>query len=436
MGVVYLARDRSLERQVALKVLPEELAGRPELQERFLREARAQARLSSPYVVAIYFIGRTPAPASLYFAMEYVDGRSLEEFVERKEWIDPEQIRRWMLDATRGLRDAHRAGIIHRDVKPSNLLLSPDGPVKLVDFGLAKPLDGDKKITREGVLLGSPFYMAPEQARGEEVDHRADMYSLGCAFFHLLAGSPAFDGPTPLAVVTRHVSDPPPRVKERAPATPAPLAAILERLMKKNPAERYASYDELLRALEEAAPRETELAGFWTRGAALGVDLGLALVLLGLCSALGVPWLAVLLQLAYMTAAHATLGQTLGKFLMRIRVVNLDNGALGWKRALTRTVVVVWMPAFFALMTLVSAGVHRLTGMLQTLNAHDIDEIRPLLVGVAMGNLLLVLAYAGGLAIALLHPQKQALHDIFARSRVIYHMERPKLRVPAPLTNR
>jgi uncharacterized RDD family membrane protein YckC len=308
--------------------------------------------------------------------------------------------------------------------------------VKLVDFGLAKPLDGDKKITREGVLLGSPFYMAPEQARGEEVDHRADMYSLGCAFFHLLAGSPAFDGPTPLAVVTRHVSDPPPRVKERAPATPAPLAAILERLMKKNPAERYASYDELLRALEEAAPRETELAGFWTRGAALGVDLGLALVLLGLCSALGVPWLAVLLQLAYMTAAHATLGQTLGKFLMRIRVVNLDNGALGWKRALTRTVVVVWMPAFFALMTLVSAGVHRLTGMLQTLNAHDIDEIRPLLVGVAMGNLLLVLAYAGGLAIALLHPQKQALHDIFARSRVIYHMERPKLRVPAPLTNR
>ncbi|RYE83341.1 MAG: serine/threonine protein kinase, partial [Myxococcales bacterium] len=215
MGAVYLAHDRSLDRLVAIKVLPDELSGQAELQQRFVREAQAQARLSSPHVVAIYFIGRAPSSGSLYFAMEYVEGESLEALIDRREAIDPETARRWMVDVVRGLRDAHRAGIVHRDVKPSNLLRDAHGTIKLVDFGLAKPLDGDKKITRDGVLLGSPLYMAPEQARGDAVDHRADMYSLGCTFYHLLTGAPAFDGPTPLAVVTRHVADPPPRVRER-----------------------------------------------------------------------------------------------------------------------------------------------------------------------------------------------------------------------------
>jgi len=432
MGVVYLARDRSLDRQVAIKVLPDELAGKPELHERFIREARAQARLSSPHVVAIYFIGQTPEPRSLYFAMEYVDGEALEAPLDRKEPCDPELARRWMLDVARGLRDALRVGIIHRDVKPSNLLIDASGRVKLVDFGLAKPLDGDKKITREGVILGSPLYMAPEQARGEDLDHRADMYSLGCTFYHLLTGFPAFDGPTPLAVVTRHVSDPAPRVRDRAPGTPQPLARIIERLMMKNPAGRYDSYDDLIQAIEEAAPQHTELAGFWTRGAALAIDVVLALVLLATMGALKMPWLAVPLQLAYMTAVHATTGQTLGKFMMRIRVVDSKNNPLGLKAALIRTAASLWMPAFFGLLTLATAGFNRLTGMLDTLSAHDLAEIQPLLVGIIMGNLLLVLAYLGGLGLAMVHPQKLAIHDMFAGSRVIYHHQRPTLPRPLP----
>jgi uncharacterized RDD family membrane protein YckC len=269
--------------------------------------------------------------------------------------------------------------------------------------------------------------MAPEQARGEDVDHRADLYALGCTFYHLLAGVPAFDGPTPLAVVARHLSDPTPRVREKVPGVPPALARILERLLQKSPQDRHDSYDALLAELEAAAPRAVELAGFWTRGAALAMDIGLALVLLAGCSAVGAPWAAVPLQLAYMTAAHATVGQTPGKFLLRIRVVGLDGESLGWRRALGRTLVSLWMPAFFGLMTLFTAGLHRLTGMLETLQERDLDELRPLLVGVVMGNLLLVLAYLGGLAVVLLHPQKQALHDVFCRTRVVYHMQRPRL---------
>ena len=428
MGEVYLARDRSLDRLVAIKVLPDELAGQAELQQRFVREAQAQARLSSPHVVAIYFIGRTSNPSSLYFAMEYVEGESLEATIESGQPLDPETARRWMVDVVRGLRDAHRAGIVHRDIKPSNLLRDAHGTVKLVDFGLAKPIDdGDKKITRDGVLLGSPLYLSPEQARGDAVDHRADMYSLGCTFYHLLKGSPAFDGPTPLAVVTRHVADPPPRVREQLPHAPPALAAIVQRLLSKTPADRYATHDELLAALDAAAPETTELAGFWTRGAALIFDGSLTLALLVVCGLLSQLWVGVVLLLVYMTALHATTGQTLGKFLLRIRVVSLTGGALGWQRAILRTVASLWMPGVVALLLTAISVLERLSGRFA---ATYQEELLPVRVGMSAGTGLLVLLYSGGLMLAAFQRDKRAFHDLFAGSRVVYQMRRPALLSP------
>ncbi|MEO7330729.1 MAG: serine/threonine-protein kinase, partial [Minicystis sp.] len=187
MGAVYFARDASLDRPVAIKILPDELALKAEAQERFIREAQAQARLSSPHVVQIYFIGHVPASpglsgprsglGSLYFAMELVDGGSLEQLLDRGERLDPEDARRLMIQVAAGLRDAHVAGIVHRDIKPGNLLLDRKRDVKIADFGLAKPRDPKLGLTREGAVLGTPLYMAPEQAMGEPLDHRADMYS-------------------------------------------------------------------------------------------------------------------------------------------------------------------------------------------------------------------------------------------------------------------
>jgi serine/threonine protein kinase len=145
MGAVYLAHDMSLDRQVAIKVLPDEYAVNPEAQERFMHEARAQARLVSPHIVRIYYIGRVPRAddnhrKSLYFAMEFVDGGSLEAIVERRERLDPEKARLWMIQAVRGLRAAYAAGLVHRDIKPGNMLLDQQDTIKIADFGLAKPM--------------------------------------------------------------------------------------------------------------------------------------------------------------------------------------------------------------------------------------------------------------------------------------------------------
>ncbi len=262
---------------------PDELALKTEAQERFIREAQAQARLSSPNVVQIYFIGRVPAeiapsPAlpegaahgSLYFAMELAPGGSLEALLERGERLQPEDARRQMIQVTRGLRDAYAEGIVHRDIKPGNLLLGRDGAVKIADFGLAKPRDPNLGLTRDGAVLGTPLYMAPEQAMGEPLDHRADMYALGATFYHLLTGSTPFDAPNAVAMIARHLTAPPPRVRERAPSVPPRLAHIVERLMAKDRAARYATYDDLLAALDAAAPERIEPAGFWTRAAAAG----------------------------------------------------------------------------------------------------------------------------------------------------------------------
>ncbi len=422
MGAVYVAHDRSLDRRVAIKVLPDELANQPDLQERFIREARAQAQLNSPHVVHIYYIGHTPAAVgeagSLFFAMELVEGGALESVLDGGEKLDPERARKLMIQVARGLRDAEAAGIIHRDIKPSNLLVDRNGDIKIADFGVAKPIrQRDSKITQEGAVVGSPLYMAPEQARGEAVDNRADMYSLGCSFYHLLSGAPPFDGPTPIVVVSKHLTTPASPMSEVAPKVPQKLARIVERLMAKAPADRYKSYDDLISALERAAPEATQYGGFWARGAAVGIDVALAGTAIAL---LGWPGLA--LHLVYVTVAHAIWGQTAGKYLMNLKARRPDGQQLGFVRALARTVASLWLPFLVGLVILLTEGGTQLKSTIEHMSPTEMDAFRSLLTAIAIGYALPSLLYVGGLVLAAFHPQKRAAHDLIVGSEIVYRM--------------
>jgi uncharacterized RDD family membrane protein YckC len=429
MGAVYLAHDASLDRAVAIKILPDELALQTEAQERFIREAQAQARLSSPNVVQIYFIGRVPPErlmtpiagaagprhGSLYFAMELASGGSLEALLERGERLDPEDARRQMIQVARGLRDAHAAGLVHRDIKPGNLLLGRDGALKIADFGLAKPRDPTLGLTRDGAVLGTPLYMAPEQAMGDPLDHRADMYALGATFFHLLTGSPPFDAPNAVAMIARHLTAPPPRVRERVAAVPLRLAAIVERLMAKDRVDRYATYDVLLAALDDAAPGQIEHAGIWTRAAAAAIDLVFASLLIGLLGGLG-----LVVYIVVVTVAHGFYGQTPGKYLLRIQVQRLDGGRLGLALSLARTFANLWLPFLIGLLILLTQGLRALQG--NVVQLAKIDGFRELIVPIIGSYAVLTLIYVAGFLIAAFHRQKRGAHDLLVGSEVVYRL--------------
>ena len=428
MGAIYLARDVALDRPVAVKILPDELAREPGAQERFTREAQAQARLSSPHVVQIFFIGRIhppaeaqpQAPSSLYFAMELVDGESLDAPLVRGEKLDPEVARKHMVQAARGLADAHRAGIVHRDVKPGNLLVDRAGNLKIADFGLAKPREKSLSLTQDGAVMGTPYYMAPEQALGEPVDLRADMYALGCTFHHLLAGEPPFDGPNPTVVIAHHLKSEPPSLRERVPAVPPKLAAIVERLMKKEPVDRYATYEALIDALDAAAPTRVEHAGFWVRTAAVALDGISASLMIGL---LGFPGLVV--HIAYVTAAHAYYGQTAGKYVLRLQVQQKDGTRLGPGRALLRTVIAMWLPFLVGLGSIWTQGFGSFEVTVTQLS--KLDAARALIVPMLLGNVALALLWGLGLVVAAFDAKKRAVHDFVVGSRVVYRLGSPKL---------
>ena len=422
MGTVYLAHDRSLDRRVALKVLREDVTQGAGHEERFLREARAQARLTHPNVVQIYYISHRPKRAdggggALYFAMELVEGGSLEASIERGEKLPPEDARKAMLEVAQGLRAAFKAGIIHRDVKPSNLLRDANGFIKIADFGLAKSFakEGDIAITQEGAMVGSPAYMAPEQARGEALDARCDMYALGACFYHLVAGRPVFTGTTPLAVISKHLSQPVEPLATVAPEVPKRLAAILERLLAKDREKRFADYDQLIEALEAAAPRSVEYAGFWVRGAAVSLDFMLAA---GVIALLG--WPGMLLHLAHVTIGHAYFGQTLAKYFLHLRVVRLDGRRLGLLRSTARTVVALWLCMALAAWALFYRGYGSVLSSVELARPDRIAQAQSFVMAVAVSNGMLTLLFCAGLILAAFHKQKRALHDLVVGSMVTY----------------
>jgi len=254
MGVVYHARDERLKRKVAVKVLPPELAFREEIRIRFLREAETAARLSHPHIVPIYSVGEGPE-GLVYFVMAYVDGESLAARLKRRERLPPEEARRIMMETADALGAGHALGIIHRDVKPDNILLEGSrGRTILTDFGIAKALTsttGPGTLTATGVAIGTPHYMSPEQAAGDrEIDGRSDIYSLGVVGYQMLAGELPFSAPTVPGILLKQITEQAPNLQDRTPTCPDDLASCVMRSLEKEPEARWPTADALRRALE------------------------------------------------------------------------------------------------------------------------------------------------------------------------------------------
>ncbi len=254
MGVVYHARDERLKRAVAVKVLPPELAFREEIRMRFLREAETAARLSHPHIVPIHSVGEGP-DGLVYFVMAYVDGESLAARLKRRERLPPEEARRIMMETADALGAGHALGIIHRDVKPDNILLEGSrGRTVLTDFGIAKALTsttGPGTLTATGVAIGTPHYMSPEQAAGDrEIDGRSDIYSLGVVGYQMLAGELPFSAPTVPGLLLKQITEQAPNLQDKTPTCPDDLASCVMRSLEKEPEARWPTADALRRALE------------------------------------------------------------------------------------------------------------------------------------------------------------------------------------------
>lgn len=247
MGVVFRAFDPKLERFVAIKVMAPQLAAQESARKRFLREARAAARITHEHVITIHAVEESRGLP--YIVMQYVAGGSLEERLAREGPLPLPELLRIGIQTASGLEAAHARGLVHRDVKPANILLEDGVKVKLTDFGLARAVD-DGSISQSGLIAGTPQYMAPEQARGEAVDHRADLFSLGSLLYAASTGRPPFADGNPLAVLRRVSDETPPPVNEVNPALPRWLVAIVAKLQAKDPAARLQSATEIADLLE------------------------------------------------------------------------------------------------------------------------------------------------------------------------------------------
>jgi eukaryotic-like serine/threonine-protein kinase len=242
MSRVYRARDRQLERLVALKVLHERLGADDEHVSRFRHEARAVAQLSHPNVVTV--IDRGEDGGRQFIVFEYVDGESLKQLCERTGPLPVRRALEIAVAVAEGLAYAHEHGVVHRDVKPQNVLLSRDGEVKVTDFGIARSLDAESGLTVTGTVLGTSSYLSPEQASGLHVTPAADVYSLGVVLYELLAGEVPFPGGNQVVVALKHVNEPPPSLLERRPDVPVRLASAVAWALQKDPEQRFASMDD------------------------------------------------------------------------------------------------------------------------------------------------------------------------------------------------
>jgi serine/threonine protein kinase len=240
MAVVYRARDVRLNRRVAIKVLPPELAFNTDVRERFLREAQTSAQLAHPGIVPIYMVDE--AEGLVFFVMALVDGETLGERLARERRLPVEQARRILMDVADALAYAHSRGVVHRDIKPDNIMLDrASGRPVVTDFGIARAAAGDSRLTVTGVAIGTPAYMSPEQALGErEIDGRSDIYSLGIIGYHMLAGEPPFKASNTPAMLVKHVSESPRPLEQLRPDAPRELVRAIARALAKKPEERWA----------------------------------------------------------------------------------------------------------------------------------------------------------------------------------------------------
>jgi serine/threonine protein kinase len=252
MGVVYRARDERLQRRVAIKVLPPELAFQQEIRERFTREAQTAARLSHPHIVPIHTVGE--GQGLVYFVMGYVDGESVAARIRRRGRLPAEEVRRIMRETADALSAAHALSVIHRDIKPDNILLEGTrGRVMVTDFGIAKALStgSGATLTGVGVAIGTPAFMSPEQAAGErDIDGRSDLYSLGVVSYQMLTGELPFNAPSVAGILMKQITEPAPDLRIKRPDIPEDLALAVARCLEKDPSNRWPTADALRRALE------------------------------------------------------------------------------------------------------------------------------------------------------------------------------------------
>jgi eukaryotic-like serine/threonine-protein kinase len=447
MGTVYLAHDLSLERPVAIKVLRRELASSPDLVGRLVLEARAQARLQHPNVVNVYYIGQFEGAP--YLAMEYVRGQTVADRLQSEGPLPWEEALEYIIQTTRALMEAKHRGIVHRDVKPSNLLVGRMGPrnaatahIKVADFGLAATTE-----MKDEHFVGSPYYASPEQIAGKPPDHRSDVYSLGVTFHELLTGAPPFEADSLRTLIKLHEDAPRPVI----PAAKAPwrLRDLITEMMDPDPAKRPRTYEDLLVRLEVLRPREIIPGGVVARGMAQLVDLGMFAILghlLALIFSMSMQAsyeLTFLMFGLYTVYGHRQWGQTLGKRLFRLRIqgINLPVTAA---RLAVRFIIKFWGPLAAMLMIHLSLGwpfggadvravkeeVNRLLGWgeIPFLDTNVEDLVR-LFWG---PNLVLAIPWMAGFLFAFFDPKRRALHDLVAHTRVVYSMRKE----PPPASRR
>ncbi len=255
MAEVHLGRDIRLNRQVAIKVLRADLARDPSFQTRFRREAHSAGSLNHPSIVAVYDTGedQTPDGPVPFIVMEYVDGRTLREVLSSEGMLDPRRAMQIVAEVCAALDFSHRAGIVHRDIKPGNVMITKAGAVKVMDFGIARAVaDGAATVTQTAAVIGTAQYLSPEQARGEPVDARSDVYSTGCLLYELLTGHPPFQGDSPVALAYQHVRESAPVPSSVNPRVPRSVDAIVMKALAKNALNRYQSAGEMRADLQHA----------------------------------------------------------------------------------------------------------------------------------------------------------------------------------------
>jgi hypothetical protein len=260
MGIVYRARDRRLKRMVAVKLLPPELAYRSDIRSRFLREAETAAQLGHPHIVPIFSVGEDERV--VYFIMAYVQGDNLAKLLHTRGPLDPDEVRRILHDVADALSYAHARGVVHRDIKPDNILIDGEtGRVLVTDFGIARAVSetAGSRLTATGMALGTPAYMSPEQAAGDrEIDGRSDLYSLGIVGYQMLCGELPFDAPNTPAMLVKHLSETPQPISDRCRNVPEDLARAVMLCLEKKPDDRFPSASALMVALESGQmPRST-----------------------------------------------------------------------------------------------------------------------------------------------------------------------------------
>ncbi|PYP28495.1 MAG: hypothetical protein DMD55_05205 [Gemmatimonadetes bacterium] len=252
MGAVFLAHDLALERDVAIKVLPPDVAQDDQIVRRFQQEAKTAAKLDHPNIIPIY---RVESEGGLnYFVMKYVSGTSLEDLLDQKRPLPVPEIQRILWEAACALGHAHQRGVVHRDVKPANIMFDHDGRAMLTDFGISKALQAATGFTATGMIIGTPHYMAPEQAKGLTVDGRADEYSLGIVGYRMITGELPFAGDSVHTILYKHIFEEPPRAASRRADVPEPLSAAVSRAMSKDPEHRYPTMEAFATAVWPEQP--------------------------------------------------------------------------------------------------------------------------------------------------------------------------------------